>query len=72
LPSFFSSTANGVANLDFEFDSKDEKRSLYHNDLEGYPFNTWYDREEKFYGGKRVDDPVEVLQAFDPKTFRQH
>jgi tetratricopeptide (TPR) repeat protein len=65
-------TANGVANLDFEFNSEDEKRSLYHNDLEGYRFNTWYDSEEKFYGGKRVDDPVEVLQTFDPKTFRQH
>ncbi len=65
-------TENGAATLDFQFKSEDEKRSLYHNDLEGYRFNTWYDSQENFYGGKRVDDPVEVLQTFDPKTFRQH
>ncbi len=54
----------GEATLDFDFNGKDEKRKLYHDDIEGYRFNTWYDSKEKFYGGQRVDDPVEELQAF--------
>ncbi|MFQ5443627.1 MAG: tetratricopeptide repeat protein [Nitrospinales bacterium] len=57
--------ANQGAQLDFEFDIKDEERKLYQNDIEGYRFNTWYDSFENFYGGKRVDDPVEVLQTFE-------
>jgi tetratricopeptide (TPR) repeat protein len=65
-------SSNGVSTLDFQFQSKDEKRSLYHNDLEGYRFNTWYESPVKFYGEKRVEDPIEVLQTYDPKTFRQH
>jgi tetratricopeptide (TPR) repeat protein len=54
----------GEAHLDFEFKGEDEKRKLYHDDIEGYRFNTWYDSKENFYGGQRVDDPVEELQAF--------
>ena len=54
----------GEAKLDFDFNGKDEKRKLYHDDIEGYRFNTWFDSKEKFYGGERVDDPVEELQAF--------
>ena len=54
----------GEASLNFDFNGKDEKRKLYHDDIEGYRFNTWFDSKEKFYGGKRVDDPVEELQAF--------
>ncbi len=54
----------GEARLDFDFKGEDEKRKLYQNDIEGYRFNTWFDSKEKFYGGKRVDDPVEELQAF--------
>ena len=50
--------------LDFDFNGNDEKRKLYHDDIKGYRFNTWYDSNEKFYGGERVDDPVEELQAF--------
>ena len=57
----------GDANVDFDFNGKDEKRKLYHDDIEGYRFNTWYDSKEKFYGGQRVDDPVEILQAFCDK-----
>ena len=52
-----------VAALNFDFNGKDEKRKLYHDDIKGYRFNTWYDSKEKFYGGPRVDDPVEELQA---------
>ncbi len=54
----------GEASLDFDFKGEDEKRKLYQDDIEGYRFNTWFDSKEKFYGGKRVDDPVEELQAF--------
>ncbi len=54
-----------AAQIDFGFRGKDERRKLYQNDTEGYRFNTWFDSEEKFYGGKRVDDPIEILQKFD-------
>ena len=54
-----------VAQIDFSFRGEDERRKLYQNDTEGYRFNTWFDSKEKFYGGKRVDDPVEILQEFD-------
>ena len=54
----------GEASLNFSFKGEDEKRKLYHDDIKGYRFNTWFDSNEKFYGGKRVDDPVEELQAF--------
>jgi tetratricopeptide (TPR) repeat protein len=54
----------GDVKLDFDFNGKDEKRKLYHDDIEGYRFNTWFDSKEKFYGGERIDDPVEELQAF--------
>ena len=53
----------GEAKLDFDFNGIDEKRKLYHDDIEGYRFNTWFDSKEKFYGGERIDDPVEELQA---------
>lgn len=52
------------AKIDFVFNEADQRRKLYHDDIEGYRFNTWYDSKEKFYGGPRVDDPVEVLQKF--------
>lgn len=60
-------TSGGVATLDFEFKGEDEKRKLYQDDIEGYRFNTWFDSKEKFYGGPRIDDPVEELQAFCDK-----
>ncbi|GJL80196.1 MAG: hypothetical protein NPINA01_31850 [Nitrospinaceae bacterium] len=56
--------ADGVAQLDFEFKSEDVRRKLYHDDLDGYRFQPWFDTFEKFYGGPRVDDPVEILQKF--------
>lgn len=56
--------AGGASNLDFEYKSEDSRRKLYHDDLNGYRFQPWYDSFEKFYGGPRVDDPVEVLQTY--------
>ncbi len=53
-----------VSTIDFEFNEADQRRKLYHDDIEGYRFNTWYDSKEKFYGGPRIDDPVEILQKF--------
>ena len=60
-------TAKGETEINFEFDGADEKRKLYHDDIKGYRFNTWYDSKENFYGGPRIDDPVEELQAFCDK-----
>ena len=54
----------GEANLNFDFRGEDERRKLYQDDIEGYRFNTWFDSKKKFYGGPRIDDPVEELQAF--------
>ncbi|MBT3365882.1 MAG: tetratricopeptide repeat protein [Nitrospina sp.] len=54
----------GEASIDFDFRGEDEKRKLYHDDIEGYRFNTWFDSKEKFYGGPRIDDAVEELQVF--------
>ena len=48
----------------FDFKGEDERRKLYQDDIEGYRFNTWFDSKKKFYGGPRIDDPVEELQAF--------
>lgn len=56
--------SNGETKIDFEFESKDIRRKLYQDDLEGYRFQPWFDSFEKFYGGPRVDDKVEVLQKF--------
>lgn len=55
--------AGQEARIDFEFDGNDEKRRLYHDDIKGYRFNTWFDNPETFYGALRKDDPVEVLQT---------
>ena len=60
-------TSSRESRLNFEFNGEDEKRKLYQDDIEGYRFNTWYDSKEKFYGGPRIDDPVEELQAFCDK-----
>ena len=50
--------------LNFEYNGEDERRRIYHDDIIGYRFQPWFDSFEKFYGGKRMDDPVEVLQKF--------
>ena len=57
--------AGKTAQFDFTFKGEDARRKLYHDDTEGYRFNTWFDSKETFYGDIRKDDPVEVLQEFD-------
>lgn len=46
----------------FEFNAKDATPRPLSHTLERNLFTVIYDRHEKFYGGKRVDDPIEVLQ----------
>jgi len=53
-----------VSQINFVFNGTDKRRKLYQDDIEGYRFQPWYDSKEKFYGGPRVDDPVEILQKF--------
>ena len=50
--------------MDFEFDGKDVRRKLYNDDWVGYRFQPVYDSFENYYGGPRIDDPVEVLQVY--------
>jgi len=50
--------------LDFEFDGANVQRKLYNNNGEGYHFAPFYDSHENFYGGPRIDDPIEVLQVY--------
>ncbi|MEE8259742.1 MAG: tetratricopeptide repeat protein [Nitrospinaceae bacterium] len=57
--------AGKTAQVNFSFKGEDARRKLYHDDTEGYRFNTWFDSKETFYGDIRKDDPVEVLQEFD-------
>jgi len=61
-------SASNETIIDFKFDGKDERRKLYQNDIEGYRFNTWFDSKKKFYGGPRVDDPIEELQVLCDKN----
>ena len=57
-------TEGKVSQINFVFNAADQRRKLYQDDIKGYRFNPWYDSKEKFYGGPRVDDPVEILQKF--------
>ena len=50
--------------IDFEFNGMNVQRKLYNDDWEGYRFQPVYDSNETFYGGPRVDDPVEILQVY--------
>ncbi len=51
------------ARINFEFNKDDEQRKLYHDDLGGgYRFQPWYDNNNTFYGEKRIDDKIEILQ----------
>ncbi len=64
LTSTVTIEAQKQATVSFEYHSKDVRRKLYNDDIKGYRFNTVYDSGENFYGGKRIDDPVEILQVF--------
>ncbi|SVE52444.1 uncharacterized protein METZ01_LOCUS505298, partial [marine metagenome] len=50
--------------IDFEFNGGDVLRKLSNDKLKGYRFQPVYDSNENFYGGPRIDDPVEILQVF--------
>jgi len=49
--------------LNFEFDGANVQRKIYNDDWQGYRFAPVYDSKENFYGGARIDDPIEVLQV---------
>jgi RNA polymerase sigma-54 factor len=48
--------------LGFEFDGANVQRKIYNDNWQGYRFAPVYDSKENFYGGPRIDDPIEVLQ----------
>ncbi len=50
--------------LNFKFDGANVQRIIYNDDWRGYHFAPFYDSKENFYGGPRVDDPIEVLQVY--------
>lgn len=51
------------AKFDFTLNSKDVKRANYTGVTIGYRFNPVYDSFRNYYGQKRIDDPVEILQS---------
>ncbi|MFQ5674057.1 MAG: tetratricopeptide repeat protein [Nitrospinales bacterium] len=57
-------TADGETKLDFTFNSKDANPRPMSHTLNRNLFTVIYDRFENFYGGKRVDDPIEILQKY--------
>ena len=50
--------------LSFEFDEANVKRKVYNDNWQGYRFAPVYDSKVNFYGGARIDDPIEVLQVY--------
>jgi len=56
--------AEKQSTIDFEFNGMDVQRKLYNDDWEGYRFQPVYDSNENFYGGPRIDDPIEILQVY--------
>jgi tetratricopeptide (TPR) repeat protein len=56
---------NETSELNFEFNGENTRTKLYTQDTVGYRFDTWFNNETTFYGDKRNDDPVEILQEFD-------
>lgn len=57
--------ANQQSEVNFKFDGKNTRTKLYTQDTLGYRYNPWFDSDTDFYGHKRIDDPVEILQEFD-------
>ena len=51
--------------INFEFNGADVQRKLYNDNWEGYRFQPVYDSNKKFYGGSRIDDPIEILQKYN-------
>ena len=52
------------SSLGFEFDGANVKRKIYNDNWQGYRFAPVYDSNKNFYGGPRIDDPIEVLQVY--------
>jgi len=50
--------------LHFEFNGANVQRNIYNDDSRGYRFAPVYDSNKNFYGGARIDDPIEVLQVY--------
>jgi len=50
--------------INFEFDGANVQRKIYNDDWQGYRFAPVYDSKENFYGGARIDDPIEILQVY--------
>ena len=48
--------------LNFEFNGTNVQRTIYNDNRQGYRFAPVYDSKENFYGGSRIDDPIEILQ----------
>ena len=48
--------------LNFEFNGTNVQRTIYADNMQGYRFAPVYDSKENFYGGSRIDDPIEILQ----------
>ena len=50
--------------LNFEFNGINVQRTVYNDNGQGYRFAPVYDSKENFYGGSRIDDPIEILQEY--------
>ena len=50
--------------LNFEFNGTSVQRTAHSNNGQGYRFAPVYDSKENFYGGSRIDDPIEILQEY--------
>ena len=50
--------------LNFEFNGTNVQRTIYADNVQGYRFAPVYDSKENFYGGSRIDDPIEILQEY--------
>jgi hypothetical protein len=50
--------------LNFKFNGTNVQRTIYNDNRQGYRFAPVYDSKENFYGGSRIDDPIEILQEY--------
>ena len=50
--------------LNFEFNGANVQRTAHSDNGQGYRFAPVYDSKENFYGGSRIDDPIEILQEY--------
>ena len=50
--------------LNFEFNGTNVQRTAHSDNGQGYRFAPVYDSKANFYGGSRIDDPIEILQEY--------